>query len=642
MIAAGLPVPEGFVIDGRAFRFVVGDIAIGEPDTLGPALELAAARIGIEEAPPATLVEEVNARAAKLGTVAVRSSASIEDGASGSAAGVFASVTNVPARDVWSAIRAVWTSALTPLAAAYARGRAIDISVIVQRMIPGDRITIYTRPPGAPTGKRITIQRGEYVRDFARDDIDPLVALALRAEHAIGATNGADVELVETRDGTPWIVQARPIVHPPAPSLAPPPPALLAALVADGRRWTWDIAHNPDPMSPAQAGLVERVEQARVAPWSMRLCAGYLYTTPLDEPSTQIDNFEARAAAIEARFAQILDIAEPSLAEAIDRYVSFYAVWAGELAPLIASARRALAPANLVGARPSSVEPTPLVGARPSSVLLVGARPSSVEATLLAAARGDIDEATAIDRLAPLSTTWDVAVPTFGERPAVIRDAIARARNVASSIGVGPDDARVGPELLHARAVADLAERDDVWFAKAQTMVRFALLRRGRELEVDVEDIFWISLEDALVGISADDAHRRASAAKAANQRAAKWAMPLVINGETDEEAADRPALRGFGSGSRVSGRVVRFASLASAVAVGRGDVIVTRAITPALAVFVIGCAAIVSETGGPLDHGAAIARELGIPFVVGCRDAWSLLRDGTIVTIDHDTVTTS
>jgi pyruvate,water dikinase len=77
-------------------------------------------------------------------------------------------------------------------------------------------------------------------------------------------------------------------------------------------------------------------------------------------------------------------------------------------------------------------------------------------------------------------------------------------------------------------------------------------------------------------------------------------------------------------------------------VAVTRGDVIVTRAITPALAVFVIGCAAIISETGGPLDHGAAIARELGIPFIVGCKDAWSLLRDGMHVTIDGDRVFSS
>jgi pyruvate,water dikinase len=55
--------------------------------------------------------------------------------------------------------------------------------------------------------------------------------------------------------------------------------------------------------------------------------------------------------------------------------------------------------------------------------------------------------------------------------------------------------------------------------------------------------------------------------------------------------------------------------------------------------VIVVGCAAIVSETGGLLDHGAAMARELGIPCVVGCRDAWSRLADGMIVTVEDGAV---
>jgi len=110
--------------------------------------------------------------------------------------------------------------------------------------------------------------------------------------------------------------------------------------------------------------------------------------------------------------------------------------------------------------------------------------------------------------------------------------------------------------------------------------------------------------------------------------------MPLVVGGAP---AAEMPALRGVGTGPKVSGRVVRFASLASAISVGHGDVVVTRAVTPALAVVVAGCAALVSETGGLLDHGAALARELGVPCVVGCRDAWSLLSDGMLVTVDGD-----
>jgi phosphohistidine swiveling domain-containing protein len=594
LIAAGLPVPDGFVVGEER-----PPVAL---DEVGHQLEAERKRIA-DEVEDAAIVE----RAARIaGTLAVRSSASLEDGEGGSAAGVFESIVNVRARTVWDAIRAVRTSALTPLAAAYGRGTPIAIAVIVQRFVAGERMTIYTRPPGKPEERRIIVQRGDEVRECGRDDVvDPFVAFALRAEGAIGAARGADVELVIDREGAPWVVQARPIVHPPAPSRTAPPPALLAALVADGRPWHWDVGHNPDPLSPAQTSLVERVERAGVAPWSMRVCAGHLYTTgqaPVVEPDF------ARAAAIEAQFATLLDVDDDGLTidDAVARYLTFYAAWSSQLVPLIAAGRRGLTPEALVGARPSAVE-----------------------ATLLAAARGTLDEETALARLAPLSPAWDVAVPTFGEQPAIIRAAIERARQRDL-----PEQPIVSDEV--ARAAADLAERDDVWFAKAQRLVRRALLRRGRALGIPDEDICWLSLDDLTGGLEPHDATRRASAARAAAARQAKWAMPLIVNGDARD---DRDALHGVGSGARIAGRVVRFASLASAVAVSSGDIIVTRAITPALAVFVVGCAAIVSETGGPLDHGAAIARELGVPFVVGCKDAWSLLTDGMIVTIEGDRV---
>jgi len=74
-------------------------------------------------------VREVEARAAALGVLAVRSSATIEDGEAGAAAGVFSSRTAVVPTDVWAAIRAVWTSALTPLAVTYAHRRGGRIAI---------------------------------------------------------------------------------------------------------------------------------------------------------------------------------------------------------------------------------------------------------------------------------------------------------------------------------------------------------------------------------------------------------------------------------------------------------------------------------------------------------------------------------
>jgi phosphohistidine swiveling domain-containing protein len=417
---------------------------------------------------------------------------------------------------------------------------------------------------------------------------DPAIAIALRAEAAIGAAaTGADVELAGD-----WLVQARPIVHAVPRARVPPPEAILAPL-HDGRVWHLDVAHNPDPLSPAQAGLVERIERAAIAPWSARVCAGFLYTARADQTPAVEPELAVRAAALEARFAEALGDDVPALPIALARYEACYRIWV-ELSRLISSATRT-----------------------------AGARPSAIEATLIAAARGELAEAIAIEQLGVLAPAWDVAVPTFGERPGLLRDAIARARSIPS-VPPGPVD-----------LAADLAERDDAWFARAQLLVRRSLLARGEALGIG-DDIFWLPLDEVVAAtqLDLDATRRRAAAARAAAARVARWDMPLVVGGPPPVRG---PALHGVGTGPRVSGRVVRFASLASAVVASAGDIVVTRSVTPALAVLVIGCAAIVSETGGLLDHGAALARELGIPCVVGCRDAWSLLVDGQLVTVDGD-----
>ena len=624
LIAAGLPVPEGFVIDDRAFRHVVGDL---DPtsDTIGHALGEAAQWIATMELPP-DLVRDVERRAAALGPLAVRSSATIEDGEAGAGAGVFSSRTAVPPADVWAAIRAVWTSALTPLAVTYARRRGgrIAIGVIIQRFVPGELVTIYTRSPGGPTGDESIVQRGTAIERLARSAATPELALALRAETAIAASSGADVEIVVASDL--WVVQARPIVHPVIATRRPAPPSVIAPLIADGRRWTWDVAHNPDPLSPAQAGLVERVDRAQITPWSLRVCAGFLYTasrtTDLHEVEipTTIEALDARVIEIEVAMRAALTGTAPhelgiagriSISAALDGYLAFYRIWAGELAPLIAALRGTRSP-------------------------LAGARPSAVESTLLAAARGELDDDAVLDRIGVLSPAWDVCVPTFAERSQLVYAAIDRAR---AFLATRPPVAHpiTRPDL--GRAAADLAERDDVWFARAQWLVRKAILDRARELAIDPDDAFWIPLDELATAneLDADQVRRRASGARTAAGRAAQWAMPIIVGDEPGaEEPPAGPLLRGVGSGPAVTGRVVRFETLASVTAVTGGDIVVTRAVTPALAVLVIGCAALVSETGGLLDHGAALARELEIACVVGCVDAWRLT-DGAIVTVDGD-----
>ncbi|MFC6933612.1 PEP-utilizing enzyme [Actinomadura yumaensis] len=47
--------------------------------------------------------------------------------------------------------------------------------------------------------------------------------------------------------------------------------------------------------------------------------------------------------------------------------------------------------------------------------------------------------------------------------------------------------------------------------------------------------------------------------------------------------------------------------------------------------------AAIVTDVGGPLSHAAIVARELGIPAVVGCGDATMRLSTGDRVRVDGE-----
>jgi phosphohistidine swiveling domain-containing protein len=643
LIAAGLPVPPGFVVTHAAFARVACDGVAGafvpmtgrpgllsgssgepperggdDPGALAHALAVIAARAETAEI-PAELAAVVEARAAALGgSLAVRSSVSIEDGAHGSGAGVMASRIGVAPRDVWPAIRAVWASACTPLVAHYARRTAttIEIGVVVQRAVDGDAATVYTRPPGRPDADEVWLEAGGSTTTASRDAADPRIALAIAAEAAIAASTGADVELVGRS-----VVQARPIVHPPPRARrTPPPAALLAPLAADRTRtWRWDVEHNPEPLSPAQAGLVAAVDAAGAAPYAMRTIAGYLYWAPTNAALSITT--PASPAILRERFAvleQVMAAAlaaagpRPTVAAAIDAYLAFYRIWANEVAPMLAAAR---------GSATASASPG-----------------SPIARAIAEVARGARTTEDLVAELGDLALAWDVAAPTLREQPALVAGAIAAAR--AAPAAAAPPAA---PTTLAALAL-ELGERDDIWFARAQALVRRALLAAAAELGLaDADDVFWLPLDAVIAPDGADPATlaARAGAARRAAARAASLDMPLVIGAPAPSSIADPSSVRGASGDTwrgvgigRARGRARR---LAGAAIVPPGTVVVARAITPALALLVHGAAALVSDTGGVLGHGAAIARELGIPFVVGCTGVWDAVADGDTLDVDGD-----
>jgi len=68
---------------------------------------------------------------------------------------------------------------------------------------------------------------------------------------------------------------------------------------------------------------------------------------------------------------------------------------------------------------------------------------------------------------------------------------------------------------------------------------------------------------------------------------------------------------------------------------VRKGDVLITRATAPSYNALLPLLSAIVTDRGGTLSHAAVVAREYGIPAVVGCGNATELIRDGARVRVD-------
>lgn len=68
------------------------------------------------------------------------------------------------------------------------------------------------------------------------------------------------------------------------------------------------------------------------------------------------------------------------------------------------------------------------------------------------------------------------------------------------------------------------------------------------------------------------------------------------------------------------------------------GDVLVVPITTPAWTPLFAMASAIVTDVGSPLSHGSIVAREYGIPAVLGTGVATQRIQDGQIITVDGST----
>ena len=121
----------------------------------------------------------------------------------------------------------------------------------------------------------------------------------------------------------------------------------------------------------------------------------------------------------------------------------------------------------------------------------------------------------------------------------------------------------------------------------------------------------------------------------------AKLVMSVqAVLAEAGMDGAERESgLVGTGVGSGVyRGRACRADNPEDAVMnLEPGDVLVVPCTTPAYNMVLPLAGAIVTAEGGALSHAAVLARELGIPAVVGALEALSAIPDGATVEVDAD-----
>ncbi|WP_140625801.1 phosphoenolpyruvate synthase [Methylibium rhizosphaerae] len=120
-------------------------------------------------------------------------------------------------------------------------------------------------------------------------------------------------------------------------------------------------------------------------------------------------------------------------------------------------------------------------------------------------------------------------------------------------------------------------------------------------------------------------------------------ARPETVKSQAEGKAEHRYKLKGQGTvlaegraiGQKIGTGPVRLVhSIAEMERVQPGDVLVTDMTDPNWEPVMKRASAIVTNRGGRTCHAAIIARELGIPAVVGCGDATEVLKDGALVTV--------
>lgn len=114
------------------------------------------------------------------------------------------------------------------------------------------------------------------------------------------------------------------------------------------------------------------------------------------------------------------------------------------------------------------------------------------------------------------------------------------------------------------------------------------------------------------------------------------WGKALLIVSENPEMIMKKFNAKGFaGAAGRVEGIVRILATPEEGEKLHPGEILVATTTNVGWTPLFPRAAAIITDVGAPLSHAAIVARELGIPAVVGCGNATLRLKTGDRVIVD-------
>ena len=203
--------------------------------------------------------------------------------------------------------------------------------------------------------------------------------------------------------------------------------------------------------------------------------------------------------------------------------------------------------------------------------------------------------------------------------------------------------------LRRTRRLAGLREEHKDYLIRLLAHARTLLTAVGRELAdrnlLDrADDVFFLDLAEAGTALDGADLRDLVAARRAEYDRELRRRrIPRVLLSDgTEPEAVARPGATaddGALVGTAASAGTVTAPARVVLDPVGAhlepGEILVAPSTDPGWTPLFLTAGGLVMEMGGPNSHGAVVAREYGIPAVVGAADATTRIKTGQKVTVD-------